>query len=307
MSRDHVGRDLGRDYLGYGANPPRVTWPGGALLPVVFVVNLEEGSEPSMQDGDGYSEWLLTEAGTSPVPRGTRDLAAESMFEFGSRVGFWRLMRLFDQRGLRVTVAACARALERNPEIAKYLAGSHHETMCHGLRWINHFDLEPAAEEEIIREAVRVFERTLGKPPAGWMCRYGPSPNTRRLLRKVGGFRYDSDSYADELPYWVDAGDGLHLVIPHTFANNDNKFPKGWLGAADEFERWLSDALDQHLAEASWRSSVLTISVHCRVSGQAARAAALARFLDKVARNDGVWNAVRSDLADVFHAAAAQT
>jgi peptidoglycan/xylan/chitin deacetylase (PgdA/CDA1 family) len=295
------------DYVGYGATPPLVAWPRGALLPVVFVVNLEEGAEPSIADGDGYSEFLLTEAGASPVPRGTRDLAAESMFEFGSRVGFWRLMRLFDERGLKVTVAACARALERNPEIARYLASARHETMCHGLRWINHFDLEPAAEEQIIRAAVVVFERVLARRPAGWMCRYGPSASTRRLLRKVGGFRYDSDSYADELPFWIDCGDGRHLVVPHTFANNDNKFAKGWMGAADEFERWCRDALSQHLAEAAWRSSVLTISLHCRVSGQAARAAALARFLDTVAGNEAVWSATRGDIADLYHAAADET
>ncbi len=293
---------MNRDYVGYGRTPPRVAWPGRAALPVVFVVNLEEGSEPSMQDGDGYSEWALTEAGTSPVSRGTRDLAAESMFEFGSRVGFWRLMRLFDQRGLRVTVAACARALERNADIAGYLAASRHEVMCHGLRWINHFDLKPAEEERIIREAVGVFERVLGRRPAGWMCRYGPSPDTRRLLRAVGGFRYDSDSYADELPYWIAAGGSRQLVIPHTFANNDNKFAKGWMGAAEEFERWCRDAMHQHLAEASWRSAVMTISLHCRISGQAARAAALARLLDSVVGNAAVWNATRSDLADLFHA-----
>ncbi len=293
---------MSRDYVGYGRTPPRLAWPGGAKLPVVFVVNLEEGSEPSIEDGDGYSEFALTEAGTSPVPRGTRDLAAESMFEFGSRVGFWRLMRLFDQRALRVTVAACARSLERNPDIAGYLASSHHEVMCHGLRWVNHFDLEPAAERQMIREAIGVFERVLGRRPAGWMCRYGPSPQTRRLLHEIGGFRYDSDSYADELPYWVESEGSRHLVIPHTFANNDNKFAKGWLGAADEFERWCRDALDQHLEEASWRSAVLTISLHCRVSGQAARSAALARFLDSVAGNEAVWNATRSDLADLYHA-----
>jgi allantoinase len=293
---------MSRDYVGYGMSAPRVAWPGGTLLPVVFVVNLEEGAEPSIEDGDGYSEFLLTEAGTSPVPRGTRDLAAESMFEFGSRVGFWRLMRLFDQRGLRATVAACARALERNPDIARYLAASRHEVMCHGLRWINHFDLGPEAERAMIGEAVDVFRRVLGRPPFGWMCRYGPSPHTRRLLYEIGGFRYDSDSYADELPYWVESNGGRRLVIPHTFANNDNKFAKGWMGAADEFERWCRDAFDQHLAEASWRSSILTISLHCRVSGQAARSAALARFLDTVAGRAGVWNATRSEIADLYHA-----
>lgn len=177
-----------RDFIGYGASPPLVTWPNSALLPVVFVVNVEEGAEPSIDDGDGYSEWLLTEAGPSPVPRATRDLAVESMFEFGSRVGFWRLMRLFDERGLRATVAACARSLERNPDIARYLATSPHEVMCHGLRWINHFDLEPAAEEGIIREAVGIFRRVLGKASAGWMCRYGRRRTLGGGCAKSGAF-----------------------------------------------------------------------------------------------------------------------
>lgn len=291
-----------RDFRGYGRAGRRIDWPEGKRLPVVFLLNVEEGAEPSIAGGEGYSEALLTEAGVSPVPRGVRDLAAESMFEFGSRLGFWRLARLFDQRGLPLSIAACARSLEANPDIAAYLRDGRHDVLCHGLKWINHFDLAPDAEEAIVREAVAVFRATIGRAPEGWMCRYGPSPNTRAILRRVGGFRYDSDSYADELPYFVDVPDGRHLVIPHTFANNDNKFPKGWLGAADEFERWIMDAATQQLEEAAWRSSVLTVSLHCRVSGQAARAAALARVLDRLAADERVWITTRAALADLFYA-----
>jgi peptidoglycan/xylan/chitin deacetylase (PgdA/CDA1 family) len=291
-----------RDFAGYGASPPRVRWPDGKAVPLVFILNVEEGAEPSVPDGDGYSEALLTEAGASPAPRGLRDLAAESMFEFGSRVGFWRLIRLFEERGLLLTVAACAQALERNPAIAAHLRQGPHEVICHGLKWINHFDLEPDREAQIIAEAVALFERTLGRRPAGWMCRYGPSINTRALLHAHGGFVYDSDSYADELPYRVQVDGVPRLVIPHTFANNDNKFAKGWMGAADEFERWLTDALQAHVAEASVRQSVMTVSLHCRVSGQAARAAALARFLDKVLANPDVVVTTRATIAEIWNA-----
>lgn len=287
-----------RDFTGYGRSQKRVDWPGGARLPVVFVLNLEEGAEPSIADGDGYSEVLLTDAGASPVARGTRDRAAESMFEFGSRVGFWRLARLFEERGLRLTVAACAQALQRNPEITAWLAEHpQHEVMCHGARWIEHHGLDPDRERREIAQAVAAFRACLGRPPRGWMCRYGPSTQTRALLAEHGGFLYDADDYSDELPFWTRSRGQPWLVVPHTFANNDNKFAKGWMGAADEFERWCGDALDQHLAESSWRSSVLTVSLHCRLSGQAARAAALARFLDRVVATAGVWSATREALA----------
>lgn len=291
-----------RDFVGYGANPPAVVWPYGKRLPLVFVVNVEEGAEPSIPDGDGYSEALLTEAGQSPAPRGTRDLAAESLFEFGARVGFWRLMRLFDARNLKVTVAACVQALERNPDIAAYLKASRHEVICHGLKWINHFDLPRSKEEAIIRDAVVRFKEVMGYPPAGWMCRYGPSENTRAILAEVGGFLYDSDSYADELPYRVNVNGAPRLVIPHTFANNDNKFSKGWMGAADEFESWCRDALHQHRAEAGIRPSIMTVSLHCRVTGQAARAGAFSRFLDDVVAAPDVWNATRAEIAGVWNA-----
>ena len=193
-----------RDLVGYGPRPPDPRWPDGARLALNFVINYEEGSEPSIEDGDGLSEARLTETAQSPVPRGERDLAAESMFEYGSRVGFWRLKRLFDERELPFTLFACALALERNPAAAAVVREDGIDVCCHGWRWVEAFRLTEDEEREQIRRAVASLERTVGRRPEGWYCRYGPSINTRRLLVEEGGFLYDSDAYNDELPYWVE-------------------------------------------------------------------------------------------------------
>ena len=194
-----IPRSLERDLVGYGSRPPCPPWPGGARLALNFVLNYEEGSEYSMMDGDGVSDAALTEMASTAVPRGERDLAAESMFEYGSRVGFWRLHRIFKERGLSMTVYACALALERNPPAATAIREAGYDICCHGWRWVEHFKLDEATEREHIRRAVESLERTVGQRPLGWYCRYGPSVNTRRLVVEEGGFLYDSDSYADEL------------------------------------------------------------------------------------------------------------
>ena len=189
-----------RDLLGYGQNPPDPKWPNGARVAVNFVMNYEEGSEPSVQDGEGYTEVGLTESTSSSIGLKGRDLAGEGMFEFGSRVGFWRLMRAFQERGLPMTVFGCALALERNKAAAEAIAKSGFDVCCHGWRWVKHFTLSEAEEREHIAKAVKSFQQTVGQSPAGWYCRYGPSVNTRRLLVEEGGFTYDSDYYGDELP-----------------------------------------------------------------------------------------------------------
>ena len=210
-----------RDFIGYGPHPPDPRWPGGAKLALNFVFNYEEGSEPSIDDGDGVTEARLTEFGQSWVPEGDRDLAAESMFEYGSRVGFWRLKRLFDERTLPFTMFACALALERNPAAAKAVRDDAIDICCHGWRWVESFRLSEAEERDQIRRAVASLEQTTGKRPDGWYCRYGPSPNTRRLLVEEGGFIYDSDAYNDELPYWAEVGGTSHLVVPYSLTHND--------------------------------------------------------------------------------------
>ena len=198
-----MGVSSTRDFVGYGSRPPDVSWPGGARLAVNFVLNYEEGSEYSIADGDGRSDATLTEVAQARVPLGLRDLGAESMFEYGSRVGFWRLHRLFRDRGVPLTVFAAALALERNPAAALAIAETDWDVVCHGWRWIEQYLLDEATERDHIARAHASITRLIGRAPEGWYCRYAPSPNTRRLVVEHGGFRYDSDAYNDELPYWV--------------------------------------------------------------------------------------------------------
>jgi peptidoglycan/xylan/chitin deacetylase (PgdA/CDA1 family) len=292
MKHDHV-----RDFIGYGNNPPDPKWPGQARVAINFVLNYEEGSEYSVPDGDQRSEATLTDAGASDMNVGGRDLAAESMFEYGSRVGFWRLHNLFRKRGVPLTISASALALERNPEAAKAIADAGDDILCHGWRWVNQYHLSEEEEREHIRKAVSSLRSTVGKRPIGWYCRYGPSLATRRLLVEEGGFLYDSNSYADELPYWELVGDKPHLVVPHTFANNDNKFMRGWWATADDSFTWMRDAFDVLWREGETQPKMMSISLHLRISGHPARYAGLERFLDYVQQRDGVWFSTRGDIA----------
>jgi peptidoglycan/xylan/chitin deacetylase (PgdA/CDA1 family) len=202
--------------IGYGGQPPDPHWPNGARLALNFVLNYEEGSEASFADGDGYSEATLTESGAQGVQG--RDLAAESMYEYGSRVGFWRILRLFQARNLPLTIFGCALALERHPPAARAIAQAGYDVCCHGWRWAKHYELDAAEERDHIRKAVASLQHSVGARPIGWYCRYGPGVNTRRLLVEEGGFLYDSDAYNDELPYWVTVNGHPHLVVPYTLS-----------------------------------------------------------------------------------------
>jgi allantoinase len=290
-----------RDLVGYGRNPPHPQWPGGARLAVNFVLNLEEGSEYNVAD-DGFSEVSLTEMAESPVPRGGRDLAAESMFEYGSRAGVWRVLRLFQERGLPVTLYACALALERNPELAAAIREGDYDLCCHGWRWVEHYRLDEATERQHITRAIESLVSTIGRRPLGWYCRYGPSVNTRRLLVEEGGFVYDSDAYNDDLPYWVDVGGTSHLVIPYTHANNDSKFGRGGFGTATDYETWHRDAFDFLYQEGGRSPKMMSIGLHARLIGHPGRAAGLARFLDHVARHPDVWVCGRMQIAEHWRA-----
>ncbi len=287
-----------RDLSGYGATPPDPRWPGGARLALQLVVNYEEGSEYTLLDGDGRIETGLAEAPGGRTPTGVRDLAMESMYEYGSRVGFWRLLRLFTERQVPITVFACAVALERNPAVARAIVEAGFDVCCHGWRWIEHFQLSEAEEREHIRRAVKSLTRTTGSRPLGWYCRYGPSVNTRRLLVEEGGFLYDSDAYNDELPYWVTTAGRPHLVVPYTLDANDGKFctPAG-IGTGEEFFSYLRDAFDVLYAEGAMSPKMMSVGLHCRLSGRPARTQGLARFLDHVRRHDRVWICRRIDIA----------
>jgi allantoinase len=295
-----MGLDLppySRDLIGYGRNPPDPKWPGDARLAVQFVMNYEEGSEYSIPDGDGFSETALSES-QSPVPQGTRDLTVESVYEYGSRVGFWRIMDLFAERELPFTVFACALALERNPEAARAIADAGVDACCHGWRWVKHWLLDEEEERRHIRMAVASLQRTLGQRPLGWYCRSAPGVNTRRLVVEEGGFLYDSDAYNDELPYWVDVGGRAHLVIPYTNDVNDSKFsnPAGF-GSGHDFFAYLKDTFDVLYREGAVRPRMMSVGLHMRLAGRPGRAAALARFLDYVGEHDRVWVCRRLDIA----------
>jgi allantoinase len=285
-----------RDFVGYGRFPPNPAWPNGARLALVIVLNVEEGAEDSIVDGDDASETALTDAIAGEVPHGKRDLVAESLWEYGSRVGFWRLYELFAARGTPVTINACGRALERNPEAAAAIGEASFDLCCHGYRFARHYLMGEDAERRTIAEAVASLKRSVGRPPLGWQSRYSASENTRRLVVEHGGFLYDADSYADDLPYWLIVAGRPHLVVPHAFTTNDNRLPSGKLGTADDFYDHLTAAFHTLYNESARHPRLMTVSLHSRVSGQPSRFDAVARFLDLVAKPD-VWIAGRSEVA----------
>ncbi len=289
--------DLARDLVGYGANPPDPKWPGGARLAVNFVLNFEEGSEYSFGNGDGRSEVSLTELPVSPVPAGERDLAAESMFEYGSRAGFWRIMRVFAERGLPMTIFGCALALERNPQAASAIIAAGHDICCHGWRWVEHFKLTEAEERDHIRRAIESLQGTVGERPLGWYCRYGPSLNTRRLVVEEGGFLYDSDAYNDDLPYYVQEGGRPHLVVPYTLTNNDVKYGTSNFGTGEDFFTYCREAFDFLYAEGVSQPKMMSVGMHMRLLGHPGRASGLARLLDHMRSRSDVWICRRLEIA----------
>ncbi len=289
---------LERDMAGYGEHPPHAGWPGGARIALNFVLNYEEGSEYSIGDGDGQSDAGLVELPASSVARGERDLAAESMFEYGSRVGFWRLMRIFSERRLPMTVFACALALERNPAAAEAIKRAGHDICCHGWRWIEHYKLSEDEERRHIQLAIDSLRKTMGERPFGWYCRYGPSVNTRRLLMEEGGFVYDSDSYNDELPYYVTLAGRPQLVVPYTLTNNDLKWGTGNFGTGEDFFVYLRESFDVLYAEGQTTPKMMNVGMHMRLLGHPGRASGLIRFLDYARAKPGVWICKRNEIAD---------
>jgi len=294
---DSTSRGPVRDLIGYGRRRPNPHWPGEARVAVQFAINYEEGSEYTIVDGDGRTEAGLAESPGGRVPAG-RDLAFETMYEFGARVGVWRLFRLFRERRIPATVFGCAVALERNPAVAEALVEAGFDVCCHGWRWEEHFLLSEDDERERIARAVASIETTTGSRPLGWYCRFGPSENTRRLLVEEGGFLYDSDAYNDELPYWTAVSGKNHLVVPYSMDANDGKFAAAaGFGTSSDFDVYLKDAFDQLYEEGAETPGLMSVGLHPRMAGRPARARALARFLDHVLRHDKVWVCRRLDVA----------
>ncbi|MGH7388959.1 MAG: allantoinase PuuE [Candidatus Rokuibacteriota bacterium] len=286
-----------RDLVGYGHHPPDPRWPGSARLALQIVVNYEEGGERSILHGDQESEAFLQEVPSMAPLRGVRNMQVESMYEYGSRAGFWRLMRLFAGRGIAISVFAVAMALERHPEAAAAIVEAGHEVVSHGWRWIDYQFVDEAVEREHLRWAVESLTRTTGTRPLGWYTGR-TSPNTRRLVVEAGGFLYDADAYNDDLPYWETVGGTPHLVVPYTLDVNDMKFSS--IAGFTTGEQWLAyarDAFDVLYAEGAERPKMMSVGLHARLIGRPGRFAALQRFLDHVARHDRVWICRRLDIA----------
>jgi putative urate catabolism protein len=296
--------DYPRDLAGYGESPPHPRWPGGARIALQFVLNYEEGAESSVLHGDEASETFLSEI-VAAQPFRARHLSMESLYEYGSRAGVWRLLRMFRERAIPLTIFGVGMALIRNPRVVDVFLRDGHEIASHGWRWISYQAIDEAVEREHIARAVEAIRRLTGKAPEGWYTGRD-SPNTRRLVVEHGGFAYDADSYADDLPYWMrvrtTGGSVPHLVVPYTLDTNDMRFatPQGF-NSGEQFFAYLKSAFDTLYHEGDPAGDdapkMLSIGLHCRIAGRPARAEALARFLDYVRAHDAVWYARRIEIA----------
>src|SRR5260370_36359891 len=300
MSQRHSSQ-CPRDLCGYGRNPPDPRWAGGARICVQFVINYEEGGERNILHGDATSEVFLSDVvGAQPWP-GQRHMNVESMYEYGSRAGFWRLWRIFTDRQMAVTVFGVATALARYPAAVAAMHEAHWEIASHGLKWIDYKDTRAAEERAQLAEAIRIHTEVTGERPLGWYTGR-TSANTLQAILDEGGFLYSSDSYADDLPYWVNSAKGPHLIIPYTLDANDMRFinPQGF-GSGDEFFNYLKDAFDVLYAEGEHAPKMMSVGLHCRLVGRPGRAAALMRFLDYIAARDRVSVATRLEIAPHWH------
>ncbi|MGB1311803.1 MAG: allantoinase PuuE [Leucothrix sp.] len=294
--------DYPRDLIGYGGKPPHANWPNQARIAVQFVLNYEEGSENCVLHGDEGSEQFLSEiVGAAAYP--DRHMSMESIYEYGSRAGVWRILNEFKKRELPLTIFGVAMALERHPDLAKEFVEQGHEIACHGLRWIHYQNTPEDVERQHLKEAIEIIEKLTGEKPKGWYTGRD-SPNTRRLVVDEGGFTYDSDYYGDDLPFWTDvettAGETKpHLVVPYTLDTNDMRFasPQGF-NSGDQFFSYLRDAFDVLYAEGETEPKMLSIGLHCRLAGRPGRFASLQRFLDYIGQHEKVWVTRRIDIAE---------
>ena len=293
--------DYPRDLIGYGQNPPKADWPGNARIALQFVLNYEEGGESNVLHGDAGSEKFLSEIiGAQSYP--ARHMSMESVYEYGSRAGVWRILREFQLRGLPLTIFGVAMAMRRHPELASIFISLGHEVACHGLRWIHYQDTDEITEREHMQNALDIIKQLTGVMPQGWYTGRD-SPNTRRLLVENGNLLYDSDYYGDDLPFWteVETSDGTakpHLVVPYTLDTNDMRFATAQgFNSGEQFYQYLRDSFDVLYKEGESRPKMLSVGLHCRIAGRPGRFAALQRFLDHVQSHDRVWICRRIDIA----------
>ena len=290
-----------RDMIGYGANPPHPRWPGKARIAVQFVVNYEEGGENNILHGDAASEAFLSEIVGAEAWPGQRHMNMESIYEYGSRAGFWRLYRLFRKFGFPVTIFGIATALARNPDAVAAMKAADWEIASHGLKWIEYKDFPIENERDHMKRAIAIHTDITGERPYGWYTGRS-SENSQSLVIEEGGFLYSSDSYADDLPYWVEADSKPHLVVPYTLDANDMRFatPQGF-NSGDQFYTYLRDSFNILYEEGTEAPKMMSVGLHCRLAGRPGRCAALARFLDYIADHEGVWVCRRIDIARHWH------
>lgn len=287
-----------RDLIGYADHVPQANWPGGARIAVQFVLNYEEGGENSILHGDPASETFLSEIIGARAYEGMRHPSMESLYEYGSKAGFWRIYKLFRERHIPLTIFGVAMAMERNPRAVDAMLEAGFEICSHGWRWIDYQFMDKELEREHMQRAIEIIERMTGAKPKGWYTGRN-SPNTRELLIEQGGFVYDADDYSDDLPFWVEVQGQAHLVVPYTLDTNDMRFasPQGF-NSGEQFFTYLKDAFDVLYAEGVSTPKMLSIGMHGRIIGRPARFAALQRFVDYVQRHPDVWLCRRIDLAE---------
>ena len=284
-----------RDFFGYGNNPPQPRWPDGARVAVSFVLNIEEGAELALTAGDERNE---AHHEINHEVRGTPDLCMESHFEYGTRIGYWRIARVFAEAGVPITLNACGRAIAATPWLARDAIERGHEICCHGWRWEAHAGMDEATERTAIARSVAAIRSACGVAPVGWHTKSSASVNTRRLLVEHGGFLYDSDAYNDELPFYVDVGGRPHLVLPYCFDSNDMRFFDTFAFArARDFAEYVNEAFDWLWREGAHRPRMLSVGLHLRIIGRAGRIAGLERVLNHMRAKGGVWLARRDAIA----------
>ncbi len=286
-----------RDMIGYGSKEPKVVWPNNAKLALQIVLNYEEGGENNILHGDKHSETFLSEIIGAQAFR-DRHINMESMYEYGSRRGFWRLHRLFQEKKIPITIFGVAMALERNQEVCEAIKNGNYEVACHGWRWIDYQNVKKSAEKKDMKLAIKTIKKIFGKRPLGWYtgrC----SPNTRDLVFDDGGFLYDSDSYSDDLPYWEYKKNKKQLIIPYTLDNNDMRFATNQgFNSGDQFYTYLKDSFDALYEEGKTNPKMMSVGLHCRLIGRPGRIQSLKKFLDYVLKFNDVWICKRIDIAN---------
>lgn len=297
MNDEHYPRDM----VGYGATPPQAKWPRSARLAVQFVINYEEGGENNILHGDNASEAFLSEIVGAQPWLGQRHISMESIYEYGSRVGIWRLLGLFSRMDIPVTVFAVAMALARNPAVADATMAAGHEICSHGYRWIDYRDIPEDLEREHLSKAIEIITRLTGERPLGWYTGR-TSVNTRRLVVEEGGFLYDADDYNDDLPFWTEVDGKRHLVVPYTLDANDMRFatPQGF-NSGDQFFTYLKDSFDVLYQESSVTPRMMSVGLHCRLAGRPGRIRSLENFINHAQAHSGVWFCRRIDIARHWH------